>query len=145
MIDGIISIRTRDLGDQLYLIKMEPDSSNFLPGQRTVSKVEPVRSKHEEIMYRKANWRIYTNLRTGDCYAHRAFAVLKDGVATPFRHLRNEHAERESIERLLIRGVADADIAASDANAFVASSTMLWQQHARIVTDFLAAHEKALQ
>ena len=76
--EGVYSIATRDLGAQYYMIKRQPKTATFVPGKLLVSKVEIMRTYHEEKLFRKQNWNIWHSPTMDKMLAHKAFAFASN-------------------------------------------------------------------
>lgn len=87
--EGIYSIATRDLGAQYYMIKRQPRDASFVPGKLLVSKVEIVRTYHEELMFRKQNWNIWNSPTMEKMLAHKAFAFASNRGVYVWKRFRD--------------------------------------------------------
>lgn len=134
MQEGIIEIKTADLGSQWYMINIQPSDSRYLPGETLVSKVEPVRSLHEESAYKRNRWQIIRRLDGEESsFAHKAFGVLRSDKVAVFLQNHNSEQERLARELAAIRPRS----AANGSDGIGLPSMLLWQNHGKIVEDFL--------
>ena len=76
--EGVYSIATRDLGAQYYMIKRQPKTATFVPGKLLVSKVEIMRTYHEEKLFQRQNWNIWRSPTIDKMLAHKAFAFASN-------------------------------------------------------------------
>jgi len=76
--EGVYSIATRDLGAQYFMVRRQHKRAHFAPGQLCVYKVEVVKSPHEEIMFRDANWNIWYSETMEQTLAYKMFAFASN-------------------------------------------------------------------